>query len=136
MRKDIEIPKVEDVSVAVVKEMNDEKTAEIYNVYLLNQKQVLIESVLVSSKGYGENKSTGEKIQTSVLRHFIGNVDAKSFAKIEPIVEQVFGISNEYWVSFSLNGKMYDKKYIFLAETIIDENMITVPIIEQKGVMI
>ncbi|NOQ74600.1 MAG: hypothetical protein GQ574_21490 [Crocinitomix sp.] len=136
MRKDIEIPKVKDVSVAVVKELNDEKTVEVYNVYIINQKNAQLESVLVSSKGYGENKSTGEKIKTSVLRHFIGNVEAKSFAKIEPIVEQVFGISNEYWVSFSLDGKMYDKKYVFLAETIIDDNMITIPIIEQKGVMI
>jgi hypothetical protein len=136
MRKDIEIPKVEDVSVAVVKEMNDEKTAEVYNVYVINQKDEQIDSVLVTSKGYGENKSTGEKIKTSVLRHFIGDVEAKAFAKIEPIVETVFGISNEYWVSFSLNGKMYDKKYVFLAETIIDDNMITIPIIEEKGVMI
>lgn len=136
MRKDIEIPKVEGVSVAVVKELNDEKTAEIYNVYVLNQKDDQIENVLVSSKGYGENKSTGEKIKTSVLRHFIGNVEAQSFAKIEPIVEEVFGISNEFWVSFSLEGKMYDKKYVFLAETIIDENMITIPLIEESGVMI
>ncbi|MFT5818862.1 MAG: hypothetical protein ACI8ZM_000083 [Crocinitomix sp.] len=136
MRKDIEIPKVEGVSVAVVKELNDEKTAEVYNVYLINEKDVQIDIVLATSKGYGENKTTGEKIKTSVLRHVIGDVEAKSFAKIEPIVEQVFGISNEYWVSFSLDGKMYDKKYVFLAETIIDDNMIMVPIIEQKGVMI
>ncbi len=136
MRKDIEIPKVEGVSVAVVKELNDEKTAEVYNVYVLNQKSVQIENVLVASKGYGENKTTGEKIKTSILRHFIGNVEGNSYAKIEPIVEDVFGISNEYWVSFSLDGKMYDKKYVFLAETIIDDNMKTIPILEQSGVMI
>jgi hypothetical protein len=136
MRKDIEIPKVEDVSVAVVKELNDEKTVAVYNVYVINQKDTQIDSVLVTSKGYGENKTTGEKIKTSILRHFIGNVEAKSFAKIEPIVEAVFGISNEYWVSFSLDGKMYDKKYVFLAETIIEDNMIAIPIIEEKGVMI
>jgi hypothetical protein len=136
MRKDIEIPKVEGVSVAVVKELNEEKTADVYNVYLVNQKDVEIESVLVTSKGYGENKITGEKISTSVLRHFIGDVNAKAFAKIEPIVEDVFGINNEYWVSFSLDGKMFDKKYIFLAETIIDDNMITIPLIDERGVMI
>jgi hypothetical protein len=136
MKKDIEIPKVVDVSVAVVKELNDEKTVEVYNVYLLNQKKDGIKNVLVSSKGYGENKTTGEKVSTSVLRHFIGDVSGKSFAKIEPIVEDVFGINNEFWVSFSFQGKMYDKKYIFLAETILDENMINIPIIDQKGVLI
>ena len=136
MRKDIEIPKVEDVSVAVVKELNDEKTNEVYNVYVINQKKDPIENVLVTSKGYGENKTTGEKIKTSILRHFVGDVAAESFAKIEPIMEDVFGISNEYWVSFSLDGKMYDKKYVFLAETIIDDNMITIPLINEQGVMI
>lgn len=136
MRKDIEIPVVENVSVAVVKEWNEEKTNEVFNVYLLNLKEREIKNVLVSSKGYGENKSSGEKIKTSALRHYIGNVDAKSYAKIEPIVEEVFGINNEYWVSFTFDGKMYDKKYIFLAETIIDRNMVEVPFLNTKGVII
>jgi len=136
MRKDIEIPVVKDIEVAVVKELNEEKTAEVFNVYLLNQKKETILNVLVSSKGYGKNPSTGEKITTSVLRHFIGDVDGKSYAKIEPIIEEVFGINNEYWVSFSLGGKMYDKKFIFLPETIIDSNMVHVPMLEKAGVVI
>lgn len=136
MKKDIEIPVVNDISVAVIKEMNEEKTAEVYNVYMLNFKKETIKNVLVSSRGYGENKLTGQKIKTSVLRHFIGDVDGNSFAKIEPIVEEVFSISNEYWISFSLGGKMYDKKYIFLPETIIAENMVTVPLISEQGVVI
>jgi hypothetical protein len=136
MKKDIEIPKVEDVSVAVVKELNEEKTAEVYNVYLLNHKKEKLTNVLVSSKGYGENKTTGEKVNTSVLRHFIGDVEANDYAKIEPIVEEVFGVNNEYWVSFYLDGNIYDKKFIFLAETILDENMVHIPMLKQKGVVI
>ena len=136
MRKDIEIPIVENVSVAIIKEWNEEKTDEIFNVYLINQKKNEIQNVMVSSKGYGENKTTGEKVNTSVLRHFIGNVEAMSFTKIEPIIEEVFGLNNEYWVSFSEGGKVYDKKYIFLAESILDENMVQVPIIDKTGVVI
>ncbi|WP_027418709.1 hypothetical protein [Crocinitomix catalasitica] len=136
MKKDIEIPKVDKVSVAVVKELNEEKTHEIYNVYLLNFRDSMLKNVLISSKGYGENKTTGEKINTSVLRHFIGDVEGNSYAKIEPIVEDVFGVNNEYWVSFYSGNQMYDKKYIFLAESILDENMINIPILNQKGVMI
>ena len=137
MRKDIEIPVVEDVSVTVVKEMNEEKTSEVYNVYILNLKKKPIENVLVSSRGYGENKVTGEHIKTSTLRHFIGDMDGRTFEKIEPIMEEVFGINNEYWVSFLFGGKMYDKKFIFLTETIIDSNMVTVPLMnEKKGVII
>ena len=136
MKKDIEILPVEGVSVAVVKELNEEKTQEVYNVYLLNKKEVQIENVLVSSKGYGENKLTGEVVKTSILRHFLGDVQPKSFVKIEPIIEEVFGLNNEYWVSFVCDNKMYDKKYIFLAETIIPSNMVNVPLIGGKGVVI
>lgn len=136
MRKDIDIPVVEGISVAVVKELNEEKTTEVYNVYILNQKSEPIDDVLVSSRGYGQNKSTGEKITSSTLRHYIGTVKKKSFAKIEPIIEEVFGINNEYWVSFYVGSKIFDKKFIFLPETIVDENMVIVPLIEKTGVLI
>lgn len=136
MKKDIDIPKVDDISVAVVKELNDEKTQEVFNVYLINQKKSLIKNALVSSRGYGENKTTGEKVKTSTLRHFIGDLDGEDFAKIEPIMEEVFGLNNEYWVSFFQGSQMFDKKFIFLAETICDENMINVPVLNKKGVVI
>lgn len=136
MKKDIEIPKVEGISVAVVKELNQEKTETIFNVYLINQKPVVITNVLVSSKGYGENEATGDKISTSVLRHFIGDIAANSFAKIEPIMEDLFGINNEYWVSFFEGDQLFDKKFIFLAETILEKNMVTVPVLHLKGVVI
>ena len=136
MKKDIEIPKVEGISVAVVKEWNEEKTAEIFNVYLINLKKSGIRNALVTSKGYGQNQSTGEKVNTSTLRHFIGDLEGQEYAKIEPIMEEVFGLNNEYWVSFFEGTKMYDKKFIFLAETICDENMINVPVMKKKGVVI
>jgi len=136
MKKDIEHPKVENISVAVVKELNEEKTAEVYNVYLINQKESMIKNAMVSSKGYGENQSTGQKIHTSTLRHFIGDIEAKDYAKIEPIVEEVFGLNNEYWVSFYQGSQLFDKKFIFLPETICEENMRQVPVIDKKGVVI
>jgi len=136
VKEDIQFPKVENIAVAVIKEWNDEKTHEVYNVYLLNFKEHIIKNTLVSSKGYGQNALTGEQVKTSVLRHFIGDLSPNSFVKIEPIMEEVFGISNEYWVSFFENNQLFDKKYIFLAESITEENMITVPLINKKGVMI
>jgi hypothetical protein len=136
MKEHITIPKVENIAVAVVKELNEEKTAEVYNVYLLNLKKNLIRNTLVTSKGYGQNAMTGEGVKTSTLRHFLGDIDGNSFLKIEPIMEEVFGLNNEYWVSFFENNQLFDKKYIFLAESITDENMIMVPIINKRGVMI
>jgi len=133
MKKDIPLPVVKDIALAVVKEEN-ELAETIWNVYLINLKKEMIEGVLVSSKGYGFYD--GDNVKTSTLRHFLDTVPPMSFKKIEPIVEDLFGLNNEYWLSFYLNKVMHDKKYIFLAESIREENFILIPLINKKGVMI
>lgn len=133
MKKDINPPEVTDIAIAVVKETNEKGELE-WNVYLINLKKVAIEGVLVTSTGYGLLQGEGRK--TSTLRHFLDVVPAQSFVKIEPIVENVFGLNNEFWLSFYINKVMYDKKYIFLAESISESNFIKIPILNKKGVMI
>ena len=133
MKKDIEFPAVTDVAVAIVNEKNELNQDE-WNVYLLNFKNEPLESVLVSSRGYGEVNN--EKRKTSELRHFLNVVNQKSFAKIEPIIEDVFGLNNEYWVSFYQREKMYEKKFIFLPESISEKYLIYIPIINKRGVII
>jgi hypothetical protein len=39
-------------------------------------------------------------------------------AKIELIVPEVFGLYNEYWVSFWINEQLFDKKFLFLPDAI------------------
>ena len=68
MLKDIPQLVVEDIAMAIVPETNKEVAKE-WNVYLLNLKNELIESVLVTSKGYGYKN--GEQVKTSTLRHFL-----------------------------------------------------------------
>ncbi|MFN5831660.1 MAG: hypothetical protein ACK5P4_03345 [Bacteroidota bacterium] len=133
MIKDIPQLVVENVAVAIVKEKN-ELNETVWNSYLINMKDVKLEGVLVTSTGYGQIND--EKIRTSTLRHFLDEVEPKSFVKIEPIIEEVFGVNNEYWLSFYLDHKMYDKRYVFLAESITEANFTMVPIINKKGVMI
>ena len=133
MKKDIAPPTVEDIGVAVVKELNDLNETE-WNVYVINFKKEKIEGVLVTSRGYG--KRDDEYVKTSTLRHFLDDIAPTSFVKFEPIIETLFGLNNEYWVSFFLNKVMYDKKYIFLPETIKEENLMLIPYINKKGVMI
>lgn len=135
MKEDIKIPKVEGVSVAVVQELGEEDTI-IYNVYLINQRPDKLEKVLVTSKGYATVKKTGEKVKTSTLRKSLGGVPSKSAQKIEPIMTDLFGLNNEYWVSFWIGTKMYDKKYIFLSETIKEDHFVDIPILGKKGVLI
>ena len=127
------IPKVEDIALSVVNESN-EKDSQVWNVYLLNLKDVRIEGVLVTSKGYGTQN--GEKVKTSVLRHFLDEIAPQKFKKIEPIHKDVFGLTNEYWVSFYINKQIYDKKYIFLPESIHPDHFTQVPLLNKPGVMI
>jgi len=133
MIKDIPELIVENIAIAIVREKNELDEA-VWNSYLLNLKDQKIEGVLVTSTGYGELNA--EKIRTSTLRHFLDEVKPKSFVKIEPIIEEVFGINNEYWLSFYLNKTMYDKRYVFLAESISEANFTTIPLMNKKGVMI
>ena len=133
MLKDIPKLIVENIVVAIVHEPNDEGEL-LWNAYLVNLYDQQISNVLVSSKGYGN--FDGRDVKTSVLRHLIGNIDAKEYAKIEPIMDNLFGLSNEFWVSFYLGKHIYDKKYIFLPETISESNFTLIPVLNKRGVMI
>ena len=132
MLKDIPQLIVENIVVAVVRE--EEEGEQVWNVYIINLYDKEIASVLVSSVGYGQFE--GREVKTSVLRHLIGDISSNDYGKIEPIMENLFGLSNEFWVSFHMNGHMYDKKYIFLPESIIEDNFTHIPVLEIEGVMI
>ena len=133
MKKDLPENIVEDISIAVVLE-NDTPGGKSWNVYLVNMKDEPIETVLVSSKGYGQKN--GKDVKTSILRHSIGNLGGMDFALVEAIDEQVFGLTNEYWLSYYINGTIYDKKFIFLPESIVESNLIRIPVVNKPGVMI
>ncbi len=133
MKKDLPENIVENISIAVVLE-NSGPESKTWKVYLLNLKTDPLETVLVSSKGYGEKD--GEQVKTSILRHSLGDIPAQSYAGIELIDEQVFGLTNEYWLSYYLNGNIYDKKFIFVPESIVDTNLIRIPLLNKPGVMI
>jgi hypothetical protein len=134
MKKDLRGPKVENVAVAVIETLSDgEKT---YYAYLLNLRDDIMEGIIVASTGYGENLKTGEKIRTSTLRHSIEVLLPNEAAKIEPIMPEVFGLSNEYWVSFWVNEVMYDKRFVFPAESILSTNMTMINQLGKPGVII
>lgn len=133
MKKDIIVPKVEGVAMAVVREEEEDGSSAWY-VYLLNRKDVSLTNVLVSSQGYGQVKD--EQVCTSELRHYIEELQPLHYARIERIMEDVFALSNQYWLSFYLGTTIFDKKYIFLPESIQEGNFTTVPLINKRGVMI
>jgi hypothetical protein len=136
MKKDIEELKVEDIAIAIVPrdDQNDEDEEDLWDTYLINLKEEAIQSVLINSKGYGE--INGEEVKTTVLRHFFELIEPLQVVKIEPIMTKVFSLSNEYWISFSLNNYLYDKQYVFVQGSINKENFTMIPFLNKKGVMI
>lgn len=135
MREELMGPKVENVAMAIVPEINEENAIQHY-VYLINYREDIMEGIIITSAGYGQNANTGEKVQTSTLRHSLEVLLPQEAAKIEPIMEELFGLSNEYWVSFWVEDVMYDKKFVFLPETIQAKNYQTIESLNVKGILI
>lgn len=133
MKKDINPEKVTDVAVAIVPE-KDNLGNELWSSYLINLKKEPINTVLVSTKGYGA--LNGKDVKTSILRHMLGDIGPMTYKKIEPLHEKLIKISNEFWVSFWHQGQLFDKKYVFVTESIVKENLVYIPQLDRKGVMI
>lgn len=132
MKKDIDIPSVKGVYVAVVRKMNEIQESEWY-VYLLNENDHGLQNLLVTSRGYGE--IGGEQRQTSVLRHAFDFVQPKSQVLIEPIQPDVFPLNNEFWVSYYIGESIYDKRFTFVPESIIEQNLIKIEPLNLMGVL-
>ena len=135
MREELKGPKVENVSVAIV-EIPLENNEKEYIVYLLNFRDDIMEGIIVTSSGYGENPSTGEQIKTSTLRKGIELMLPNEAARIEPIMPELFSLTNEFWVSFWVNDVMYDKRFIFVPGSINDEAFKLIDILGYKGVVL
>lgn len=105
----------------------------VWNVYLLNNNAFALENVLVASRGYGQQD--GNEVKTSVLRHMFERVEAKSFVQVEPIDPAIFHINNEYWVSYYIGRQIYDKKFVFVPDSIQTENLIEINMLQMQGVL-
>ena len=132
MKKDIHIPEVSNVTLAVVRETTLLNTHE-WKVFLINNNSFPIENTLVASKGYGTKD--GEQQRTSTLRHFLETVPPHSTALIEPIQENVFHLNNEYWVSYYVGRQIFDKRFVFVPESISEANFTFIKELDQQGVL-
>ena len=132
MKEHINFEPVEGVAIAIAVEQN-ELGEEVWNVFLLNNNPFYLDNVLVASRGYGMHE--GKEVKTSVLRHMFEQVPPKSAVKVEPIDPGIFHITNEYWVSYYVGQKIYDKKYVFVPESIIAENLVDIALLNAKGIL-
>ena len=129
MRKDIQIPKVEDVHIVAIKEWDKDFKDQQWNIYVLNNKATEISTILVLSRGNSEDK------KTSTLRHSLGDLQPYSSAKVEFITTEVLGFTNEYLITFFSENILFERKFVFEPNTISEDKTITLPVVDKEGIL-
>lgn len=115
--------------MAVVFEFNDIYNTHDWNVYLMNNKNVDLEMVVIVSQGFSEHKTT------SLLRKKIEKLPANSFAKIEFMQPALFQLNNRFQVSFFEGNTLFEKTFVFKENTIKEGALREIPELKKRGVL-
>ena len=129
MKRDIKIPEVTNVEMAVVYEYNAIYKTDDWNVYLINNKKVDLELVVIVSQGFSDTKTT------SLLRKKIEKLPANSFAKVELIQPELFALNNRFQVTFFADNTLFEKTFIFEADAVNESVLKEIPEIKKRGVL-
>jgi hypothetical protein len=54
---------------------------------------------------------------------------------VEPIDPSVFHLNNEYCVSYYIGKQIYDKRFVFVPDTICEDNMSFIRELDMEGVL-
>ena len=129
MKKDIKIPEVTDVEMAVVYEYNDIYKTDDWNVYIINNKKVDLEMMVIVSQGFSDTKTT------SLLRKKLDKLPANSFAKIEFIQPELFKLNNRFQVSFFEGNTLHEKTFFFKENTVKEGALRMIDEIKKRGIL-
>lgn len=130
MKKDIQIPKVTNLYLVIVPEYNEVFKQDDWNVYIVNDKDIDIEMVLINSKGFDGQR------ETALMKHKIENLPAKSAVKFELMVPEVLSLTNEFKITFFENNKLYDKVFIAKKNSLKKSALRMVKALGKKGIII
>lgn len=135
MKKDISFLPVEGVQVVIARKLTEINQYE-WQVYLINQNDVGIRNVFVTSKGYGFADEKQEQQQsTSTLRHYFPELQPSEHVVVETIMPDVFHLNNQYWVSYYIGDQIFDKKFIFVPDSITEQNLIQIQELGLEGIL-
>ena len=123
MKKDIKIPEVKNVHIAVVQEQHPEYKTQDWNAYIINNSDADLETILIVSQGYTDKK------MTPPMRHTITLLPARSYAK-------VLALNNSFKIIFFEGNKMFDKSYLFRKNTINETALQAIPLMQLRGVLV
>jgi hypothetical protein len=127
MKQDIPFEPVVGVSIAIVPDADalentpSESGAATWQVFLLNNNEYPLENVIIASEGYG-TQPDGQAVRTSTLRYHFPEVAAHSATPIELIDPTIFHLTNQYWVSYYRDRQIFDKKFVFVPDSIVPAN--------------
>lgn len=128
MKKDIEIQKVDGLKMVIVFEYNDVFKTNDWNVYLVNEKSVDLDTILIVSKGFSKTKNT------SYIRRQLEKLPANSYAKIELIEPELFSVNNQFQISFFEGIRMREATFVFPENTICEDSLKAIPNFDKKGI--
>lgn len=129
MKKDLQIPLVSGVEIAMVYEYNELYKTDDWNVYIINNNNVDMEMIVIVSQGFSKTK------KSTLLRKKLDNLPANSFAKVEFVQPELFVLNNRFQVSFFENNQLKDKIFFFKQNTIKEGNLRMIPEIKKRGIL-
>ena len=129
MKKDIQIPEVSGLEIAVVYEYNALYKTDDWNIYIINNKNVDLEMIVIVSQGFSETKTT------SLLRKRLNTLPANSYAKVEFIQPDLFVLNNRFQVSFFENNQLKDKTFLFEKNSIKEGRLRMISEIKKRGIL-
>ena len=129
MKKDIQIPEVTNLEMAIVNEYNELYKTYDWNVYIINKKNIALELVVVVSQGFSDSKTT------SVFRKKIDILPANSYAKVELIQPELFALTNRFQASFFEGNTLYEKTFIFKENSIKEGALREISELKKRGVL-
>lgn len=126
------LKEAKDIDIAAVPETLIDGSIAWY-IYIINKGANNINNVMIQSNGRGEIDAW--PVKTSTLRHFIDSIPAGEFSKVEMLVEEVFFLENQYWVSYYIGQTIFDSQLTFAPDTISIDNCQSIEILNMDGVL-
>ena len=133
MKADIVIPKVENVHIVAIQEWSDDFQENCWYAYLLNATNETLEMAMIVSRAYG--LIDGEQRNTMSLRHAFAKVEPQTAVRIEFLENNVLQLNNEFMLSYFIDNKMFDKKFIFKTNSINEKGQSDLPVVNRRGVL-
>jgi len=125
---------VENVFIVAIQDWSDDFQENCWYAYLLNATNEPLEMAMIVSRAYG--LIDGEERNTMSLRHAFAKVETQTAIRIEFLENKVLELNNEFLLSYFLGNKMFDKKFIFNANSINVNAQIDLPVVNKLGIMV